>query len=423
MPAHWRTAIVAIALLAAAGAPPAWGQDLVEAELLDVESLAEWDGADDSEPFHLTNYFQPALDVPPAMAQPTARRGPPGSRQANIRLASVPNTFGDFGMIAASFGTFRMSEFQLESIVDLPAAGGSRRVKIAENNKPLPDNRLFFNYNHFHNVYALRETVPFAPGAPSRVQRLPIDRYTLGVEKMFLDDLWSVELRMPFNGSFDAELQEVAVSGGNIGNLAVILKRLLYADETLAVAAGMGIDTPTGSDVTGRVLGTQFELHNDALHLLPYVGFLWHPDDRWFLTGFLQVDIATGGNRVDVIDEFDGRRTVGQFTEQNLLYADLGGGWWLYRNPYAEKWTGVAALVEFHYTTSLQDTDIVVSPQHDLMISNPVNRFDVVNVTAGVQVEVFNTSNLRVGGAFPLGTRDDRRFFDAEVQVQFNRRF
>jgi hypothetical protein len=46
-----------------------------------------------------------------------------------------------------------------------------------------------------------------------------------------------------------------------------------------------------------------------------------------------------------------------------------------------------------------------------------------VNGTVGLQLLLFDASSLRVAGVFPLGDRPDQRFFDAEVQVQFNRRF
>jgi hypothetical protein len=39
-----------------------------------------------------------------------------------------------------------------------------------------------------------------------------------------------------------------------------------------------------------------------------------------------------------------------------------------------------------------------------------------------VQFLMFDASSLRVAGVFPLGG-EDRRLFDSEVQVQFNRRF
>jgi hypothetical protein len=46
-----------------------------------------------------------------------------------------------------------------------------------------------------------------------------------------------------------------------------------------------------------------------------------------------------------------------------------------------------------------------------------------MNGTIGLQTLFFDKSSLRVAGVFPFGQQADKRFFDAEVQVQFNRRF
>jgi hypothetical protein len=364
---------------------------------------------------------------PPALNQPGPARMPAPSRSlgSRQRLASVPNMFGDFGMMTAT-AQFIDSSGQREALVtfDIPGAGGSRRVKIGENNSPIPQDRVFFMYNHFHNVYDFSFT-EFTP-APTPVQRqLPIDRYTLGVEKTFLDEWWSVELRMPFNGSLDVSTPDFNVSGGNYGNLAVIVKRLLYADDFVASAVGLGIDTPTGSSVESQFGQAELTFRNDAVHLLPYFGAVMQPGDNLFLTGFLQVDVATGGNEVLFGPVGGPSRSAGEFREQNLLYVDLGGGYWLYRDPYAEWVNGVAGLLEFHYTTSLQDADTVAIavPALQSQITNPLNRFDVVNVSAGLNFAFGEAANLRVAGVFPLGDEPDRRFFDSEVQVQFNHRY
>jgi hypothetical protein len=237
---------------------------------------------------------------------------------------------------------------------------------------------------------------------------------------------------MPFNGTFDEQLQTVGVDGGNIGNLALVFKSLVYSDEALAIGAGLGIDTPTGKDVITRIDRAHLRFNNQALHLLPYIGFLYAPGDpTWgwnnglFLTGFAQIDITTDGNAVNLIPPSGaGTLPLGKFTEQNLGFLDLGLGYWLYRNPYAERLTGLAVVSELHYTTSLQDSDVLAfsAGGADLTIAGRGNRFDVLNGTIGVQMLMFEVSSLRVAGVFPL-REEDQRFFDSEIQVQFNRRF
>ena len=48
---------------------------------------------------------------------------------------------------------------------------------------------------------------------------------------------------------------------------------------------------------------------------------------------------------------------------------------------------------------------------------------DIGAMEGGLNFLLGEMSNLRVAGVAPLGESVDRRFFDAEVQVQFNQRF
>src|SRR5262249_43181840 len=133
----------------------------------------------------------------------------------------------------------------------------------------------------------------------------------------------------------------------------------------------------------------------------------------------------TGGNQVDFVSP-NGLpiQPLGKFTEQNLGFLDLAVGYWLYRDPYAERLTGLAAVTEFHYTTTLQNADLLTGETNDVSVALGAsqNRFDVVNGTIGVQALFFDASSLRVAGVFPLGD-EAHRLFDSEVHVQFNRRF
>jgi len=290
---------------------------------------------------------------------------------------------------------------------------------------------VFFNYNHYNSIFEMRSQSAIPPG-PATYRQEPIDRYTLGVEKTFFDATTSVELRMPFTGSFFATVPGLAVDTGNFGNMAVILKGLLYEGENLGIGTGLGIDLPTGSDSVARMTGTNMRFVNQAVHLLPWLGFLYAPGDpQWgwgdsfFMTGFLQFDAAANGNTVRFENPGGGTiNSLGKFNEQNVLFADLALGYWVHRNPMA-RLSGVAVVTEMHYTTSVQDPDLVASATNNVgaIVTNPSRRFDVMNGTIAVQALMFDMSSLRVAGVFPVGDRMDQRFFDAEVQVQFNRRF
>jgi hypothetical protein len=378
----------------------------------------------------------PMPSTPGSLVQPP-RRSTGGSRQANVGLASVPNMFGDLAGAVSTFTAANNTSVGGPKVTtgtfSLPIAGGGSRVgKISENDSPIPRDRIFFSYNHFQNVFQISETPQFPPG-PTLIRQEPIDRYTLGFEKTFFDGWTSIEVRMPLLGGIDTQLQTVGFSStGNIGNLTVVLKSLLYMDNATAVGAGVAIETPTGTDTFTRINTTRLQFRNDAAHLLPYIGFVWSPGDpRWgwgsglFLSGFAQIDINANGNRVDVVDRNNmPTQTLGTLTDQNLGFLDLAAGYWLYRDPNAPRLTGLAAVTELHYTTTLQNIDRINGNVNGaaFALNSTGNRFDVLNGTIGVQALLFDASSLRVAGVFPLGN-EDRRLFDSEVQVQFNRRF
>jgi hypothetical protein len=376
----------------------------------------------------------PALQPGTSPAQPAARRSATGGRQSGIRLASVPNMFGDCGLTSGLATIVRQSGVTIDAGFMLPIVGGSRTGKIAENDVALPVDRIFFNYNHYQNIFTMVEEQVFPPGNGPLFRDEPIDRYTFGLEKTFLDGTASVEVRMPFNGSFDADLPNVGVSNGSVGNIAVLLKTLLFQTDNLGIGGGLAIEAPTGSDTVARLGADNLLFVNESLHVLPYVGFLYSPGDPaygWgdglFMSGFLQVDVTGSGSTIRFIDPTTGasRGDLGIYNEQHVIYVDMAMGYWLYRDPDADNLTGLAMVSEVHYTTSLQDPDLVAGATQDTgaVVTNTSGRFDVVNATIACQALLREWSSLRVGAVLPIGRDDDERFFDAELQVQFNRRY
>jgi hypothetical protein len=376
----------------------------------------------------------PALSSPVAPAQPLTRSSR-SSRQSG--LASVPNMFGDLGGSSTivrtieppSTGPTGPTEFS-KGIFQLPVAGGGSRIgKISENDSPIPLDRIFFSYNHFHNAFELTES---SPPAPTQIRQEPIDRYTLGLEKTFFEGAASVEVRMPLMGSLNAQTDSFGVSGKSVGNLTVVLKSLLYMDDSTAIGAGVAIETPTGTDLNSRLANVNLRFQNEAVHFLPYLGFVWSPGDpQWgwgnglFLSGYAQIDINASSNAVDVIGPNNlPVSRAGRLTDQNLAFFDIAAGYWLFRDSAAPRVTGIAAITELHYTTTLQDADRIEGFFNgtQVIINETSGRFDVLNGTLGLQFLLFETSSLRVAGVFPIGD-EDRRLFDSEVQVQFNRRF
>ena len=211
---------------------------------------------------------------------------------------------------------------------------------------------------------------------------------------------------MPFSSAHQFATSDFNIQGQDVGNLQVIVKRLLYRTEYSAAAIGLGIETPTADDISGQAGASSYVLHNEAVHLSPYVGYQL----------ILQVDVVTNGSRVDF-----GGETLGKLSDQSLFFADLSAGYWLYHNPGAYGITGLAPILELHYTSTLQDTDMVRGSdgQTFLEFTNVYNRVDLLNFTVGLHAEIGMTT-VSVGGVFPL-RQGSNRVFDAEVQVFVNR--
>lgn len=389
--------------------------------------------------------------------EPAPPPRPAPRRARRTRLASVPQMFGDFSGINGQIFAQAQQGGDFQTVVaDLPCG---RRAKIGENNYALTNDRVYFTFNHFHNALRVREALATAPPPPAPPpvglppgfngpqQRFPLDRYTLGIEKRVLGDCCSIEVRMPLMGSYSAQSAipvptvTYGAEGGNIGNLAIILKWMVKRTETLAVAAGVGVDLPTGSDVFGRVefpfdpaIGfAEFVVRNQSVHVSPYIAVTGSPSERCFFNAFAQLDLTASGNRVDVVFGGSIPPASGKHTDQHLLFLDAAFGYWLYRNESARHFRGLAGVAEIHYGTTLHDGDAfqaVVSPtMTSLSTASFLNRIDSLNLTAGLHAQLGEKTNVRIGAVVPLRHNMDPlfgatdRLFDAEIQLQVNRRF
>ena len=369
-------------------------------------------------------------------AQPPASPSPDLlASLAGERLAAAPNMFGDSyfshdaHLVFSESSTYTGHGTYVNAA--LPLVGADRSCKLAEDGNTLPQDRMYFLYNHFD--HALDLCAQGVGSGGSQLQRgLDLDRYTLGFEKM-LGERWSVEFRMPFFGTVDfqdPQLPVLAFQNQNVGNLAIIGKRLLYSSESSAISAGLGICTPTGGDFCASVLGGDLAVNNNAVHLLPFAAMLWTPTCRTFVQAFLQVDTPTNCDAASYVNSVTQIRGQGQYKEQSLLYADLECGYWLYCNCHARVLTGLASVIEFHYTAPLDGSNGVVLSSSssanpgapDIQLVNPADCAGVVNMTLGLHAELAGNTLLRAGGCFPLSSVDSR-FFDAEVLVQLERRF
>jgi hypothetical protein len=231
-------------------------------------------------------------------------------------------------------------------------------AKVADNNSPLPEDRVYFRYNFFDHSQSVRGDSGQAAFAPNldlskfsgpRFQGFPQTRtydvhdFTFGGEKTFFDGRFSAELRVPFSTTLSRSLdlnvaqisgvgrdndgdsdhsilQTVSTpentlgrEGTEFGNMTVILKGLAYQSETWAFSGGLSIGIPTARGTHVKVtdfLGDgsdndieiqrlrDFRVSNDTWSLSPFLAFLATPSQRWYAQGFLQFDIPVNSSTI-----------------------------------------------------------------------------------------------------------------------------
>ena len=345
------------------------------------------------------------------------------------------------GMLGDSFFTrgqiLGMTPSSHGGFIDIP---GSRRAKITENNSPLPRDRVYFMYQHFHN--AIRGAEDFEEWVPEQNERqfdFSANRYVIGLEKTFFKGCCSAEIRIPLQDSTNFgvspwpepyHLFTARSDSGSLGNISLTFKGLLRQTNKGALSAGLMVDLPTGPSASGATYWQPYELQNDSVHLGPFLGAIYRPDDCWFFQGFMQLDVDVNGSPFEVTDLWTGApMRMGVLQDQTLMHLDLSAGRWLVRRPRTSFLTGIAGLLEFHYTTTLQDADIVGTPVDSLPfvfnfyymeVGNRYNRVDVTNLTAGLHFQFRKGLNMRIAAVTPLQNSESDRSFDFELGAQVN---
>jgi hypothetical protein len=345
--------------------------------------------------------------------------GAPAQSGSSFAANDAPNMIGD--LLLNTDYVFRIGNSngqQVDTIYSTIAlAGGDRRFKISENMSPLPRDRIYYGFNGFQQAARTIDN-----------REIDVNRHTLGGEKTFWNGLASLELRMPILQGLsalqarDGNLQND--DGVEFGNLTLLPKFIINDGPDFVFSVGLGINLPTALDASFTNLQQPFlRIHNEAVHLSPFLGLLWLPTDNMYVISFVQADFAANGNQVTD----GGGNRLGTLHDQNLLYFDVTLGRFLYRDA-GTRLSGIAAQLELHYTTTLQDAETLPAAQG--LLGNPFNRLDLLILTGGLNFQFWNASSLTVGCAVPVrGARDPlsglhpERPFDVEIQVLFNRYF
>lgn len=284
----------------------------------------------------------------------------------------APTMFGDFL-------TVRLVPAPVVSPTEVQAVPGSNAFaipvargafKVAENESPRPQNRLFGSYNYYDEVRG-----PIFIGS--------VHREVIGFEKTLFEGAASVGARLPFfqteNGFRDEDMDDVsavfkfaAVNNLETGNL---------------VSLGMVVTAPTGKNPT-FILPNGSTVHSTQLQ--PFVGYYWNSRGL-FIHGFSSVMVPTNSN--DVI----------------IAFNDIGIGYSLFGNRQRFL-SAVLPTFEAHVNTPVNQREAGV----------PYRYQDLVDLTLGVSFILNQRSSVGVAAATPV---TGPRLFDIEGLANFNWRF
>jgi hypothetical protein len=293
-----------------------------------------------------------------------------------------------------------------------PSTGGVivGRQKTAENTSPIPRDRVFMSYSYFDNT-------PLFPGG------VDVNRFSPGFEKTFLTGNASLEARFPFATTLDNDIVADGLTDTTdmqFGNIYLALKALLCTTNTTGVSAGLAMILPTGDDVNVTMANGTSLVHidNESVHLLPFLGGLYVPNDRLFAQGFLQFDFDANGNSVELNRFGNGLRPAGTANDATYMFLDAGVGYWLYRNTTGGSLiTGIAPTFELHYNRSLQEADVIQSGI--FQVGSFQDEVQNLNALLGGTVQLGQSTTLTAAYVTPIGNSTDA-FFDGEARVSFN---
>ena len=249
--------------------------------------------------------------------------------------------------------------------------------------------------------------------------------YDVSDPRLDLDPNFFASDFVPFGGGVATEL----------GNISLMFKALLYESSSCALSAGVGVTLPTAQDVeylvttdnglifpNGTLANSSILLDvfgsNETVYISPYLAWLSRqPRSKFFHQGFLQVEVAAnpssiavaGNGLTDFLDAGDPNIVTGTFDwftpfpsgrtnlfAQTLMRLNLGFGYMVVEDPRADFLRQLTAMLEFHYTTTLQDANISsvpisvnaagtsgVTPIQTIEFGNLLNRVDIVNMVTG----------------------------------------
>jgi hypothetical protein len=363
----------------------------------------------------------PGAATPPSPATPTAPTAmatppaAPGTADAAARLGQIsgltgfgaPEMFGDVSPLP-----FRILQIGLPPIPTpppippppgvppVPNPGprpGSlpptttivpsvRGFKIADNQSPQPQDRIFYSFNYFEEL-----NKSINRREPTPIENIRVYRHYFGLEKTFLEQRASLGLRLPINTlTTDSTFRGLGGTTTSAGDLNLIAKYVLLQDKDKGnlISTGLSITAPTGPSAFAGTRSIR-SFHNTTLQ--PFVGYLF-TRDRFYAQGFFAIDIPTAPSDV------------------TIMYNDLGIGYYVYRASDPDQLiSAIAPNFEVHVNTPLN--------HRGYHPTDPAGTPDFVDLTTGMSVSFRRRARLSIGLVEPV---TGPRPFDFEVLALLN---
>jgi hypothetical protein len=311
-----------------------------------------------------------------AQAAQTPEAGPGETGSFN------PQMFGDLIGVSA-LRTITVAQGVTRTVrVPITSAGA---FKIADNESPRPQDRVFVTYNYYNNVN-VDFVGPNSSSGGFDFPRVDLHREVVGFEKTFLGGDASVGMRLPF-----IELTGgTGIENSQVGDLSVILKLAWINDPQNGdvFSSGLVVTAPTGKDLV--TVGGE-TIHSTLIQ--PWVGYIAHLSRDCYIHGFASLVVPTDD------------------TDVTLLANDVGIGYWLIRGGGRGAVSGVIPTFEVHVNTPLN---------HRGADNVPVSVADCISLTGGVHFLSGRGWELSTAVGVPV---TGPRPFDIEAIVQLNYRF
>jgi hypothetical protein len=312
--------------------------------------------------------------------------------------AGIPSMIGD-SIIGGGMLTHMGSGASQDSATSLYSF---HVFKIAEDESPIPRNRILFDVNSYSNV----------PGTND------VTRFMLGFEKTFFEDMMSLGLRLPI---WTADIERTPTSGpseipfgpagdnADLGDMIFTLKTLLIDCDNRILSAGVSVTAPTGPDTLADV--DPYYTFDNVSHrgaIQPWLGWYRDLPAECFGQGFAAFDLPFDSDDAD------------------YFYLDLGIGHRVNRQGFI---SAITPMVEAHWSAPMNDkaqpfslTPLGTSVLSPLgLVTSLANKTlsyrHQVNITSGLVFELDRVRTLTLAIVIPtVGPRP----MDAEVVAQCN---